>query len=462
MKAGNGFRPAGAVVRRGGSAVVNVRIDRQHDFDGDITITAEGLPGGLSCDETTVGGNVTEAALVINATEDAAAWAGSIRILGKANIAGKEVARDAVGGTILWESQNVQQQPIGGRTSQTIPLAVVDKEMMPATVTVGDGNVVETSIGGKVEFPIKLVRRNEFKDDLKLNQVGLPNDFGAKDTTVKGDEGKYELALTNNKIVPGTYTFYLRGPAKFKYARIPEAQKEAEDEQKRLDELVKQFDAKNKEAAEAVNKAKQDEQQAANELKQAEDAKNKADAENNNVEGAAAALTAAQEKAKTAEAARVAAEEAAKKAQEDLKLAQDLKKAADNAINGAKQQSQVKDVTTDVYSTAVRIRVAATPITASVSPDSAQVKQGEKAQIKVAVERKYGFDDQVDVSIQGPAGVGGKLTIAKGQNEGMLEVTTAANTPEGEQSCTVNLQVKFNNVTLQSSETIKLIVAKAS
>ncbi len=423
VKQGNGFRPTGVVVRRGGSTAVDIRIDRQHDYDGDIAITAEGLPAGVTCSETTVGGNATEAALVIDADENAAAWAGSIRVVGKANVGGKDVVRNAVPGTIVWESQSAQQQPIGGRTSQTIPLAVVDREVVPATVSVGDGSVVETSIGGKVEWPIKLTRRNNFKDDLKLNQVGLPGEFGAKDTTVKGDEGKYELALTNNKLVPGTYTFYLKGPAKFKYARIPEAQKQAEDEQKRLDEVVKQFDAKNKEAAEALNKAKQD--------KQPQDA--------------VAAL-----------------EEAAKKAADNLKIAQDLKKAADAAINNAKQQSQEKDLTTDVYSSAVRIRVAATPIVATVSPDSAAVKQGEKAQIKVAVERKYGFDDQVDVSIKGPAGVGGKLTIPKGQNEGMLEVSTAVNTPEGEQACTIDLQVKFNNVTLQSSETIKLNVTKAS
>lgn len=423
VKAGDkGMRPAGAVLRRGGAAVVNVRIHRQHGFNGDISIAAEGLPEGVSGNEIIATGGASDGVLVLTATEDAAAWAGSIRIVGKATVNGAEVSRSAIGGTIVWESQNAQQQPIGGRTSQTIPLAVMDKETSPATITIGDGSIVETSLGGKIQLPIKLARRHGFGGDLKLTPAGLPKDFGAKETTVKGGEGKYEVALTNNKIAPGMYAFYLRGQAKFKYARNPEAQKEAEAEQKRVGELVKQFEAKNKEAADALNKAKQD--------KQPEDAIKKL-------------------------------EEAAKKAADNLKLAQDLKKAADGAINGAKEQAKQKDVTTSVFSTAVRIRVEATPIKATLSSAAASIKQGEKAQVKITVERKYGFDDQIEISIKGPAGVGGKVNIAKGQNEGMLEITTDGKTPVGEHECQINFQVKFNNVTLQSTETLKLNVNQA-
>ena len=114
-----------------------------------------------------------------------------------------------------------------------------------------------------------------------------------------------------------------------------------------------------------------------------------------------------------------------------------------------------------MFSTAVRIRVEATPIKATLSSAAASIKQGEKAQVKITVERKYGFDDQIEISIKGPAGVGGKVNIAKGQNEGMLEITTDGKTPVGEHECQINFQVKFNNVTLQSTETLKLNVNQA-
>jgi hypothetical protein len=422
LKAGDkGMRPAGTVLRRAGAAVVNVRIDRRHAYSGDISISAEGLPAGVTCNGITASGGTSSVALVFCAEENAAAWAGFIRIVGKANVNGTDVSRTAVGGTIIWESQNAQQQPIGGRTSQGIPLSVTDKESSPVTITIGDGNVVETSVGGKVDLPIKLARRG-FGGDLKLTPQSVPKDFGIKETTVKGDAGKLEVALANNKIVPGTHTFYLRGQAKFKYARNPNAPKEAQDEQKRLGEVVKQFETKNKEATDALNKAKQD--------KQPEDAIKQL-------------------------------EEAAKKAADNLKRAQDLKKAADGAIKGAQEMAKQKDVTTDVFSKAVQIRVAATPINTTLGSANATIKQGEKAQIKVTVERKFGFDDQVEVSITGPAGVGGKVAIAKGQNEGMLEIATGGDTPVGDHECQVNLQVKFNSVTIQSTENIKLTVNPA-
>ncbi len=465
IKVGNGFRPAGVVLRRGGAAVVNLRLDRQHGFQGDVAISCEGLPAGVTCSETTVGGSINRAALVLTAEENAAAWAGSIRIVGKANVDGSQVTRTAVAGTIIWESQNAQQQPIGGRTSRTIPLAVVDKETSPAGISIGEGQLIETSLGGKVEWPIKLARRNDFKGDLKLSPVGLEKNFGAKDTTVKGDNGKFELALINNQIKAGTYTFYLRGQAKFKYARDPEAQKKAEEEQKRFAELVKQFEANNKEMVESLNKAKQAEQQAANELKQAEDQKKSAGDDAAKLSEAEQKFAEAEKKKSEAEAARVAAEEAAKKAESNLKRAQELKKQADTNVNSAKQQTQQKDVTTDVYSTAVRLRVVKSPVNVSMNPGEVAVKQGEKSQIKVAVERRFGFDDQVEVSID-PAGVNGvsgkKFNIAKGQNDGMLEISTGGGTPVGKHTCKLKIRVRFNNVTIDTEEPLVLNVTQAS
>ena len=60
------------------------------------------------------------------------------------------------------------------------------------------------------------------------------------------NDGKFSLALTSNNIKAGSYTFHLRGDAKFKYARNVESIKAAEAEQKRLDELIKKFTAETK------------------------------------------------------------------------------------------------------------------------------------------------------------------------------------------------------------------------
>ena len=94
------------------------------------------------------------------------------------------------------------------------------------------------------------------------------------------------------------------------------------------------------------------------------------------------------------------------------------------------------------------------------------VKAGEKIQVKVVIERKYGFVDPVDLTIKLPGGVAGvtaaKLQIAKDATEGMLEVSAAANATVGEHAVELNGAGKFNNVPVTGQSTLKLNVAAAA
>ena len=85
--------------------------------------------------------------------------------------------------------------------------------MEPALVRIGEDKVYETSLGGNVEIPIKITRRGDFKDPVKLVAVGLTQQMRPKDVTLDGDksEGKFELALNQQNIRPGSYTFYMKG-----------------------------------------------------------------------------------------------------------------------------------------------------------------------------------------------------------------------------------------------------------
>ena len=53
-------------------------------------------------------------------------------------------------------------------------MSVNDKETAIASLQVGDGKAIETSLGANVEIPVKVTRRGEFKDALKLTAAGLP------------------------------------------------------------------------------------------------------------------------------------------------------------------------------------------------------------------------------------------------------------------------------------------------
>jgi hypothetical protein len=81
---------AAASVRRGGAAAFTLAVQRRDGFDGEIAVSVEGLPPSVTCAGAVLGGEVTDGSLVFVAAPDAPAWAGPIKIVGKATIGANE------------------------------------------------------------------------------------------------------------------------------------------------------------------------------------------------------------------------------------------------------------------------------------------------------------------------------------------------------------------------------------
>ena len=515
----NETRLAAASVRKGGTVAIELLANRMDDFKGEIAISVEGLPAGVTCSGAVIGGEVTSASLVVVAAENAAAWAGPVKIVGKAKVGDKELVREARYAVVVWGTQNRQQQAAEFRLSRTLQLGVIDREAEPALVQVGEDKVWETSLGGSVEIPVKLTRRGEFKDAVKLTAAGLPNEIKPKEVNLAAGaaDAKFELQLTQQNIKPGSYTFYLRGDAKRKYIRNAEAIPAAEAEQKQLVEMIKtltdgvkaattakdqatkaaqeaaaaakQAEAKKTEAAAAM-KAKADAAKvAADKLKAAQEAAAK-DAANQALadaakaaetvsteaaaqakkaeEGLAAAdkaLTEAQTKSKTLEEARVAAEAALKASADKVAAANQLKTQVDKRVADAKRDNQPKDLNFALISTPIKVRINPSPFMLTVPTPAATVKQNEKTPVSVNVSRLYGFADQVELTLEPPKDVQGlsaaKVDVAKDAAEGKLEVAAAANATAGQHKCVVRARGKFNNVQVESTSEVTVTVEAA-
>ena len=70
-------------LRQGANEAVDVIALRRDGFDGPIDIVAEGLPEGAVCHGARIDAGQDSATLVFSAAENAAVWAGQIRIIGK-------------------------------------------------------------------------------------------------------------------------------------------------------------------------------------------------------------------------------------------------------------------------------------------------------------------------------------------------------------------------------------------
>jgi hypothetical protein len=409
--------------------------------------------------------------------------------------------------------------PASFRLARQFQIAVIAKEIEPAEVKVGEDKVWETALGGNLEIPVALTRRGDFKEAVKLTAAGLPNEIKPKEINLAAGakDGKLELQLNQQNIKTGSYTFYLRGDTKRKYIRNPEAIPAAEADQKDAEAMLKQMaeqvkaatvakdaavkaatDAtnaaaktdKDKTAAAAVAKQKADAAKlAADNLTKAKEAAAK-DAANQGLKDAVAAAqkaadeaTAAQKQAdeqlaaatkvndeaqaktKPAADAKTAAEAALKTAQDMEKQATQMKQQADKVLADAKKDNAPKDITFVVVSSPIKLRIVASPVTATAANPGAPLKAGEKTEVKVNLQRLYGFADTVELTIEPPAGVQGlsapKATVAKDQGEGKLELAAAANATPGEHTLTIKAKGRFNNINFETPVTVKVKVEPA-
>jgi hypothetical protein len=453
-------------VRKGGTLAMDLVVQRRDDFSGEIEVSAEGLPAGVTCPTAVLGGDVSRGALVFIAAESAAAWAGPIKIVGKAKVEGRGVVREARYGLVVWGTNNRQQQPAVFRLDSSLQLGVIDKETDPALVQFGEDKIWETSLGGKLEIPVTVTRRGDFKEAIKLTAVGLPQQIRPKELNIDGGkgEGKFEVELNQQNVQPGVYTFYAKGETKRKYARNPDAIAQAEAEQKRVGEMIKTLGEEVKAATAAKDSATKVAAEAAAAVKAAEQKKADAVAKKVDEEIAAAdkALSEAQAAAKKAEEAKTAAEVALKTVSDKQNQANQLKQAADKRVNDTKQQNQPKDIQFAVASTPVKLRIKPHPFNVTAEAPGSPVKQGEKLELPVKVERLFGFAESVELTLEPPQGVQGlsaeKVTLKKEEGEGKLQIAAADNATAGQHNCTLKVRGRFNNIQVGSTTTVTITV----
>lgn len=505
-------------IRRGGTTLYDVRVERREGFDGEVEITAEGLPPGVTCRPTRLGASQNSGSLVFQAAEDAAAWSGNIRVVGKATVGGAEQTRYARGGVVVWETGNRVVQPANYRASRDIMFAVIDQDPDKAFIDLGEDKIWETSLGGKLEIPIKVIRRDDFKSDVSLVPVDAANEFkpGNVDVKAADTEAKLVLDIKNKATKPGIYTFYLRADTKIKHSRDPSAVARATESQTLLDAVVKEVTealkvanenkvATAKAAVDAAAVAKQatDAKTAAdNAAKQAADAAQVAaanlaaaqeaaaktagnealvkaaqDAEQAQATAdaasadaiakqtaAAQALAAAQEKAKQAEGVKAAAEKNAVDTDAKLKRAQAAKAAADKQVADATKANAPADKNVAYISTPLRLRIVETPLKLTAAAPANALKQGEKLELPVSIERLYGFTEPADITLELPKGVAGltisKVAIAKGQQDGKFEVSANKDATPGDHAVTVRAKAKFNGLDVEATQQLVLKVEK--
>lgn len=510
------------LLRKGGQERIRVVAYRRDGFDGPIALSVTGLPQGVTCAGAVIGPARDSAVLVLSAADGAPPGTARIEVVGKAQLGSGEVARGARCGSAIWYNapQQNNQPPQAGlaRVTRDLALSVSAGEVAPATIAAGEAKTWETSRAGILKIPYSVTRRGDFKNKLDVTPVDLPANIDAPKFAVNPDQtsGQFELKLKPNTPL-GTYTFYLLGTAPVKYSRNPEAAQAAEEEKKRLEKVAADAAAAAKTAGEAKAAADKTAAETTAALEKATATKTAADKA---AQDAAAALKAAMEKevqAKAAAAAKagdkalaeaataaqkatavaatankaaadaaIAAQKALEDAQAKAKAAAEAKAAADKVAEETAARSKLaaaakaaadkraadtanaakpKDINVAFVSTPITLKVTPAPITLAATPPAQPIKQGEKLEVAVSITRLYNYADPVALSGTPPQGVAGlqvaNANIDKGQAQGKVVVTTAANTPPGTYDIVIRAVAKLNNQNLTVEQTIPLTIQPA-
>ena len=211
--------PRSLVLRLGETCPIRVVAFRRDGFAGDIELIAEDLPAGVTFVPAKIPAGKNDALLLLTATDTAAAWTGPIRVIGKAKCGDAETVRAARGGAVIWPAADYNAEPVSARLTRDFLMCVAGGTPAPFTVEAAEEKTWEVAVGGKVEIPLKITRRGEFTEPLKLKAFGAPEIEKAKETDADGKAttATATIDLTTAKVPAGAHVIHFRADTKGKF-----------------------------------------------------------------------------------------------------------------------------------------------------------------------------------------------------------------------------------------------------
>ena len=509
------------MLRKGGREAVRVIAFRRDGFNGDIAVTAAGLPGGVTADPIMIGSANNLGTLILSAADGATLGVGTLQVSGKSTINGAEVTRQARYGAALAPYQFAQPNSnigsVPARLVSRVQVCVSDKESALETLTIGDGQVQETARGGALKIPYTLRKTDGSGGSLQGFPTDFPPNTSIPQVGIGGNaKGEFEIKFQGNA-PPGTYTMYLAGFNQgLQYKRNPEEAEKAKLRQERVAKILTDSQAKTQAAQKVIEQTGNELRIATNEFNQSSTQKTQADQGVTEADGVlkqnevalkqkqeqsaaaptdealktqvAQTQTVVDDAAKKLKDAQTAAADALKKREEaakkqiaateantkaDIEVKQAVqfqnqavqeKQRADQYAQQKQNEANPQGRSVNIPSNSLTIKVVEFPFKIDALADAISVKQGEKLEVPIKVSRQYGFTGAINIQHQLPGGVNGlgvqNVNIPDNQTDFKFEVNAQPTATVGEHLCTARLIINFNGTALTMERPLKITIVE--
>lgn len=399
-------------LRKGDHIPLRLLAFRKDDFKGDISLSMEGLPSGVTFSPAMIRGDQNVATIILTSSKDASPFAGPVRIMGSASISNGTVTREARAASLIWPVEDYSREALLSRITRDFTLAVAEKELAPIALEPIEEKTWETSVANKLDIPLKIVRRGDFNGSLKFKVLSEPpKEF---EVDGKATNATVQIDLNQAKYGVGEHDVIVLAQTSGKYRRlVPEEIKALEEQVKSANEQIS--------AADKQIGTLTEQQKSADEKRKGE----------------------------------LAAQIKEQQGKKDSLTAQ---------IKTWNQQMQPADTTCTVYGPPLHIKITAAPIQFASAVSGMSLKRGGKAEVAIQMKRLYGYKDPIEVSIVLPNELKGisvaKVTIPADQTEAKLLLESSTNATMGEKKVSLVAIAKLNNKELKIEQPLGISVTE--
>ncbi len=213
-------------LRGGATMALEVVAIRRDGFDGEIDLTMENLPDGVTASGLKIPAGQSRGIMLVSASQNAPRGLTSAKFIGRATVNNEQVIRPCALASFAWPIADSWGEIPAPRLMVDVPVSVSGRDFSPLTISPQKGGPIEATVGEKISVPLFMTRRSDFSGaTMDVRVAGAVGGFERVPLfklPLNADQSQFEIDLGTLKTVPGDYTIALYGGAVAKYRHNPE------------------------------------------------------------------------------------------------------------------------------------------------------------------------------------------------------------------------------------------------